>query len=399
MFRKQGSTIPQRIPVSGRIACGALSCSLLLAFVTVTARAQATPVQQWKLSPEPVLTIGEDGTDTGEFQRITGMTRTATGQIVVANSGTNEVRVFSAAGQLVKSLSRSGQGPGEFQNMRWVGRSGDSLYLFDSASLRLSTFTVTDGFVRASAVPRVVDDARVYPTARFSNGDFLVQPIRARSSTRQYPDGVFRDSAHAGILRPTQPDSIKWIGPFPFMSWLAHKPIGLSSDPAVDLYRFGPTARWVVWGNLVWIGDGASSEITLYDKSGEVSSAVRLPWTPRPYDKTAFERAATKQLSEYAAEKRNTFTLAEYSTKYLPHFEPTFKQFLVSPEGHLWVERFHFDAATPGEAVVMTRTGTMVAQITIPGNFEPQEIGSDYVLGIKRNGDGVETVAMYRIWK
>ncbi|MEP6835400.1 MAG: 6-bladed beta-propeller [Gemmatimonas sp.] len=353
----------------------------------------------WKLSPDPVLRIGEDQTSATEFLRITGMTRTATGNIIIANSGTNELRVFSSAGKFVKSFGRRGAGPGEFQSMRWVGKNGDSVYLHDSQSMRISTFTVNGGFVTSKLIPSVMRGARIYPMARFSNGDFLLQPIRARSQSTQRADGVFRDSTPAGILLDAHPDSATWIGPFPFMSWLAYNPVGLGTQPAVDLYEFGPKSRWVVWGNLLWIGDEASNELMLVDKAGKIVNRVQLPWAPRPYDKLVFERAAKSALAQLSAEERNRFTQAEYSTKYLPRFEPSFKQFLVAPEGQLWVERFHFDPATPGECVVMTRAGTVVAHLTIPGNFEPQEIGSDYVLGVARDGDGVETVAMYRIWK
>lgn len=332
--------------------------------------AQVPPVgqgAQWKLSPEPVLTIGEAGTAQGEFLRITGMTRTVSGHIVVANSGTNEIRIFNATGKFLKAYGGTGSGPGEFRSMHWVGKSGDSLFLFDELAVRISTFTVDGGFINSAPLRSIAGDARMHPAARFNNGDLLLEPVHARLQPKLKSDGGVRDSISFGVLRANQSDTTTWIGPFEFKNSLAGRESGAPVGHSVDRYESGSQSRWAVWGNLVWVGDAANNLIALYDKTGKVSSRAQLPWSVAPHDKV--------------------------------QFEPPFKYLLVSPEGHLWVERFHLDAATAAECVVMTRVGTIVARLTIPADFEPKEIGSDYVLGIRRDRAGGETVAMYRIWK
>ncbi|MEO7999356.1 MAG: hypothetical protein ABI852_18035, partial [Gemmatimonadaceae bacterium] len=168
---------------------------------------------------------------------------------------------------------------------------------------------------------------------------------------------------------------------------------------SVGTYTFGAMYRWVVWGNLLWVGDGDSNEIQLVDKTGKTTSRIRAPWPARPFDRVAFDRMAKVELADLPESQRSAYPGAMLSAKYLPRTEPFFKRFHVSPEGHLWIERFNIDATAPSECVVMARNGSVVAKLTIPGGFEPKEIGDDYVLGIKRNRDGLETVAMYRIWK
>jgi hypothetical protein len=46
---------------------------------------------------------------------------------------------------------------------------------------------------------------------------------------------------------------------------------------------------------------------------------------------------------------------------------------------------------------VFDAEGRWTMNVTMPARFSPMEIGSDYVLGIARDTDGVETVVMYRL--
>lgn len=358
--------------------------------------AQAPAGAQWKLSPEPVLTIGEDGTPQGEFLRIGGVIRTTTGNIVVANTSSNELRVFSPTGKFIKTYGRTGSGPGELERMMWIGRGGDTVHVFDPRNRRISTFGVTSGFLKSRSVPAGLPDRTSYPQARFSNGDYLVQPIG--STTLSHRDGVYTDSIQAGVLVAAR-DTITFFGPFPHLTYLAFNPTNSERAQSVGVYRFGGIAQWQVWGNLIWVAHSGSNEFVLYDKAGKKVNTINLPWPAREFDKSAFEKVAKRELADVPQAQRDGYTGALLSTKYLPKYEPTFKQFKVAADGLLWIERYHLDPAAPGECVVMNRSGVVIARLTIPGNFEPREIGSDYVLGIRKDGDGLETVAMYRIWK
>ena len=373
----------------------------LFAALSIPTLAAAQPpappsASQWKLSPAPVVTIGEDGTPQTEFLRIGGVIRTSSGNIIIANTSTNELRVFNSAGKFVKTYSRTGSGPGELERMHWIGRSGDTLHVFDFKNRRISTFSATGGYLKSRAVPAGLPDRATYPHARYSNGDYLVQPIG--STNLLHRDGVYIDSLEAGVLHSTR-DTITFFGTFPFLTYLSFNPTNAERAQSVGVYRFGGNARWEIWGNLTWIAHSSSNEFVLYDKSGKAVNTIKLPWPARAFDKAAFDRLANRELAEMPEAQRRGFPAALFSPKYLPKYQPTFRQFKVAADGLLWIERYHLDPATPGECVVMNRTGNVVARITIPGNFEPREIGADYMLGIQTDRDGLETVAMYRIWK
>jgi len=97
----------------------------------------------WTVHPTPLLTIGVSESDPGhELAGVTGALRTVDG-IIVANSGSHELRRFDSAGRFLGASGRRGQGPGDFGAViNLFPAPGDSLYVFDAGNLR---WTMHDG--------------------------------------------------------------------------------------------------------------------------------------------------------------------------------------------------------------------------------------------------------------
>lgn len=324
---------------AGRVLRLSLSAALLGPSTVALAQPRATVSEDapetWRLSSDVVASIG--GAKDTRFRQISGVVRTARGDFAVADRGSHQIQVFNSAGMLLNTFAGTGADKAPFQNVQLTGRSGDSVLVFDPASTRLSVFGARDGFIRTRTIPATPTD-RLQPIARFLNGDLLLQsslPSLSRSA-----DGSVRDSVRIGVLRGSS-DSIGIVRAFPAQS--------------------NNSIR--VWGNLVWIGDHETNELTLVDKSGKVTSRVRVPANDDDASDTSFGN------------------------------------FQVSPEGFIWIERLGRSTDTTSRWIVMQRSGNVVAQADMPKSFEPTEVGSDYIVGIKRNRDGQETVAMYRIWK
>ena len=84
--------------------------------------------EEWHLSPEPVVDIGGGDVEENQLFRVAGALRLSDGRIVVGNGGTHELRFYTGDGAFVRSVGRRSDGPGEFQDLRWVRRlRGDSL--------------------------------------------------------------------------------------------------------------------------------------------------------------------------------------------------------------------------------------------------------------------------------
>ncbi|HSM62253.1 MAG TPA: hypothetical protein VK849_15700 [Longimicrobiales bacterium] len=83
--------------------------------------------------------------------------------------GGGRLHVFGPAGQVVRTIGRPGQGPGELgPNLRlWVG-ADDTLFVVDEGNARLQVMTPSGAYVRSFTLP-----ARYRPFARLRGGDFL----------------------------------------------------------------------------------------------------------------------------------------------------------------------------------------------------------------------------------
>ncbi|UCC74409.1 MAG: hypothetical protein JSV86_07590 [Gemmatimonadota bacterium] len=89
--------------------------------------------EAWVVEGEPSLEIGaQDGAPEYIFFRVAGALRLDDGRIVIADGFSNQVRFYSEAGEFLKAVGREGQGPGEYQYIRSLGRcAGDSVVAFD----------------------------------------------------------------------------------------------------------------------------------------------------------------------------------------------------------------------------------------------------------------------------
>ena len=364
--------------------------------LAVTSASQArAQLPTWKLSPAPTLTIGTEGDAQKEFQQITGMARASNGNIVVLNEGSHNFRVFDTTGKFLRAYGRQGAGPGEFEYIRLLGRSGDSLFVFDPRYRRVSLVSLNDGYKSVRVLPTAGDQASLRPTARLTSGAILALPIAG--TNLQHPDGVYRDSIRPAIVAAPPSQATEQLGIFPFMSYFAYNPNYTERAMSVGVYRFGNLSYFTASGDAVWFGNSDSKDIQIFDHSGKVVSHAKVPWDARPFNETSVSKAQAAAVSNAANESSKAYMRALYAAKYRPKFEPLFGSLVAGAEGGVWIARFNADQTSPTEYAVMDRTGKGVARITLPARFTPQEIGKDYVLGIARAEDGIETVAVYQL--
>ena len=69
----------------------------------------------WLVAPEPELIFGtEEGDKNFQFYRVYSVIQLSSGNIVVSNSGTHELRFFDTNGNFIKATGQNGRGPGDF---------------------------------------------------------------------------------------------------------------------------------------------------------------------------------------------------------------------------------------------------------------------------------------------
>lgn len=152
---------------------------VLLAGCTDSAPPAATP-PAWTISAEPVVSIGvAEGDPAVELHRATGAVRLADGTIVVANSGTAELRLFDSAGAYVRAVGRRGSGPGEFRGTLTVYSQGGAVVVHDSGNDRYSVFDSTLTF--RELLHPATGPGHPFPWDDWLRGNAWVSGVRDRS--------------------------------------------------------------------------------------------------------------------------------------------------------------------------------------------------------------------------
>jgi hypothetical protein len=92
----------------------------------------------WSLGPEPLLTIGRmDGDPAYVLSDVRDVGLFPDGRIVVADGGTQTLRLFDVDGAFLRRMGGAGQGPGEFAYLSGVGIAApDTILAYDSRGLR-----------------------------------------------------------------------------------------------------------------------------------------------------------------------------------------------------------------------------------------------------------------------
>ena len=355
---------------------------------------------RWTLAAQPVIRIGSESDTSAQFQRIVGVMRMASGEIVVANAGTSELRVFTPAGRFLRSLSRRGQGPGELENIGRILRAGDTVLAIELApgAVRMSTFTLASGFgsrlaVRASNAPQGVS-----PLARLSTGELVV----SRGTFRPvFPvaGALTRDTMTVGLLRVAEPPgAVVWFGDFPNNSWLGYSSPSMRNGVGFTRFPLGPSLVVAASGDRAWLGDSESGAITILDAAGRRVGQVQVPVRARPFVDAALARAKQAALADAATDDQKARWENVYGGSHRPRMAPLFTRFTPAPDGGMAIELFEEeDRAVARSTLVLDRNGQAVAGFVVPPNVVVHELGADYLLGVHFDPEGVEQVVQYRL--
>ncbi|HEX6313668.1 MAG TPA: hypothetical protein VFZ73_02370, partial [Gemmatimonadaceae bacterium] len=248
----------------------------------------------WTLGPDPRLTITDDGTPATQFVRVVGVARLSSGHVAVANRGTNDIRIFDDRGRHVTTFGRTGDGPGEFRRLEWIGRSGDTAWFFDSGLQRVTA-------VLLGAEPKLAGTVRITATGkresfgvngRLRDGRFVV--TTNVSPTFDGPPGVHRLPGSVGIIARTGDGDVDWLGDFRSAAIFVHNPTGNVKDAATGPIAFPPWLRSTTSGEQIWIGDSGGDSLVVVRSRDLSRFTVRVPF-PRRAPARALIDAARKQ--------------------------------------------------------------------------------------------------------
>jgi hypothetical protein len=366
--------------LAGTLAAGPLSAQ------------PARTIPQWTLSAAPELDIGDDRDVRTQFDGVTAVVRMPRGEIAVASSRSQELRLFSADGRYLTTLASSGQ----LRDLGRVWRSGDTLYaaedLPEESSLHLYS---TSGFIARRQVGSR-NAGGIRPLDRFQDGRLVVTAPRRSSGTTRVVDAIFRDSVRLGIMSLDDRANPEWIGTIVNDMYIFRGVGGRGRAVASAPYPWGRATRVAVSGDRLWVGDTETGSITQYDSEGRKVGGFTVPIAPRPIDTAFIRRLRSTALSDAMNWNDRARIDAAYSFP-IPGLAPRFAQLLAGAEGEMWVEVFQEDPSAQRRFIVLGRDGRTLGGVTMPPTVVPFEIGRDYVLGVRRDEEGLEHVVRYQL--
>ena len=147
---------------------------------------------QWRIVEEPLLQIGVfEGPDEYLFADLVGVVRLSDGRIVVADRGSGDLRFYDSAGDFLFRVGSSGEGPGEFRRLAFIGRlPGDSLVTYDMALRRIQLFSSEGAFVRSLRVESPWP--AYFPEMMIGVLDSSKVAIQLGGFGTEVPDGIVR---------------------------------------------------------------------------------------------------------------------------------------------------------------------------------------------------------------
>lgn len=322
------------------------------------------------------------------------------GDLALAQPSDLRVVLFDPRTPRQTSFGRSGEGPGEFRQVRSLGAVGPAIWVGDMMSRRITVYSESRDLLWTTTLPAAVTDSIgpalsdpiLIPRAVYRDGTVLSetninpgaqQPAWAKGKT---PDDVVLLRADTvGRFR----NIVAWLPTdrcqtsVPFRNTSAMLPIPFCARPLyavsgdgsrIVVVRPDPTRPGALSGELldergVFLGKFSIARDGIRVTSAEVDSVRAV----------------------YAKRIRLPDLLAAFNKIPSAEFLPPFTRILVSSDGATWAE-------VPSRAaghhwLVIDKGGTVSKEITVDQQFEILTIGNGQIWAAEVNQDGLLGIA------
>lgn len=379
-------------------ACGAADAGSLVTVrdsagvEIVDNHAAPANVARWRLSDAPTLDIGVvEGDSAYQIFRARGAVRLEDG-IVIANSGTRQLRFYDEAGRHVRSVGRRGEGPGEFRALSGVWRYGpDSLITWDEP-LRRATVFDRDGNLGGVITLQQPALNPTIVTPFFDGSLFVVDALFDMSgSGRRQQYAAYARVARDGTLLDS-------LGRFPTFTTI---PIRYGDGGGIiGSTIFGPRGMVAASPAGFVVGLGRDEELTWYDPGGTARRVARWVGGDRTVSSADVERYRKARLARArdGNDRRREQDILDQSP--VADQFPALEDLAIDRRDNVWLrvyDRPGYDG--PARWLVFDDDGAMTARVETPRRLRMFEIGADYVLGVFLDELDVEHVRLYELIK
>lgn len=348
-------------------------------------------VAAWSVTDAPVLEIGAmDDPGPYELYRVRDVELVPDGRVVVANAGSNELRIFDADGSLLSAAGSRGHGPREFDGLGMVESYADSLMTWDWGNQRVSVRLLDGTYVRSFSLEWF--DGILYPADLLGGTGLMGKPailaVTGSYMSQLVGDGWVVDSALVSVydLDGALVDSL-WR--LPERSRAVLRVAGRQTTLGVPYTEVA---------SLAGVEDGfchafgTAPEIRCYDGAG-LRRLIRVQTQPRPVLPEDIDAFWEDALATENRRRRDALVRMRDVMPF-PDAFPAFAQLLVDDAGRLWARRYRTPRSQAEEWLVF-EDGRLVARLESPAGFQVMDVDQGRVAGVWTNDLGVEFVRIY----
>ena len=344
----------------------------------------------WRVAERADVEVGGVAGDAArDFGSVRVAARYPDGRFLVTDAVTDQIRLFDAAGNHLRTFGGHGNAGSEFIALGPVFLRGDTIVAWDDRRQRIAGF-LPDGRFLGSVRAMLPDTTRLgRPVGIFSDGAFLVSVptpldlalvttpvVRVTADLVRLKDG-------GTVLASVKSDEIAVRRGTQTVSAMM-RPFGLSS-------------RVAVVGDEFVVGEGEASSFRRYAEDGRLlqvfrRAAGRLPLVP---DDTAREHGLRAGAARTVREREaidSTWRILPF-----PDSLPAHGEIVPDPSGAVWVREIGHAADSTSRYQVYAKDGTWLGAVTLPPRRTLLWVGTDVVLLRRVDENAVEYVAAHRL--
>jgi hypothetical protein len=313
------------------------------------------------------------------------------GTIVIAEGRTARISFFNGGGRVLRTVGRSGDGPGEYRLISWLGQcAGDSIFVWDFIHQRLTALDKDGQLGREMMIP---SSGRIDPPPYLircnRKGQFAVHDQPSLSDPPKPGVASTRERTKLRVVNGRD-STLAVIGMIPSTEY------SLTRIGAAVPRPLGRVPTVAMTDDRLYVGTADSGVIAVFALSGRPRGAIRVPVQPRAPTRVQYE-ASADALVIYQSDARTREAMKKLMLELpMPATVPPYTALFTAPAGTLWVSLY-----VPGDfetqLLAFRGDGYPQGQVRIPIGLTVFDIGDDYVLGTYEDRAGEPHVVLYRL--
>lgn len=341
----------------------------------------------------PRVSIGSvDGPPEQQLTRVPEAVLLGDGRILVVNSGSQELRAYGPDGEHLATWASEGEGPGEFQNLMWAGRTaGDSVVAWDASAGSLSVFGPGGGFSRETRV----SVGGMFPRAvgLFGDGTLLVRKGWDTGAMFAGGTGTRRDTGTYVRVR-RDGGVVDTLGSYP-----GDENFVLASESRMRMQGvpFGRKAFLAVGDSLYHRAGSHAWEVRSYRPDGTLARVVRRPSASRPVTEEMREAYRRSRLGNAPDDEAREALRSVFEATPWGEEAPALAGLEVGSDGTIWVRAWRPPGAEGEVWTALGPDGTLRGRLRLPGRVRAVAFASDRVAVVRHDDLDVEHLEVHRL--